>query len=170
MPREEMMHIFQLRTLKAGRRLSTWFPMASMVLVLAGCGGAGGSPFGGLPRYAVKGKVVLADGKPLTSGRVVFISQAPPASAAADIGSDGAFEVKGPSGDGLPAATYKVHIAAVAPAGKASGKPTFASKYLDDEDSGLTADVTSDESKNQFDFKLETMDAAGPTSRSDRKR
>ena len=110
---------------------------------------------------------MLADGKPLTSGHVVFISTAPPASAAADIGSDGAFEFKGPSGDGLPEAKYRVHIRP-APARRHwkrdRGKPAFASKYLDDEDSGLTATVTSDESKNQFEFKLDAKDAAGPTS------
>lgn len=160
------MHIFQLPTRKAKRRLSTWFPAAAVVLVLAGCGGVASSG----PRYAVKGKVVLADGKPLTSGRIVFVSQAPPASGAADIGSDGAFEFKGPSGDGLPEAKYKVHIAGVSPAGKASGKPAFASKYLDEVDSGLSATVTSDESMNQFEFKLEAGDAAGSTSRSGQRR
>ncbi len=160
------MHALKLFTCKDYRRFSTWGLTVAMVLILAGCGGVGAN----LPRYAAKGKVVLADGKPLTSGRVVFISQTPPASAAADIGSDGAFEFKGPSGDGLPEAKYNVHIAAVSPAGKASGKPAFAFKYLDEEDSGLTATVTSDESKNQFEFKLEAMDAAGHTSRSARRK
>ena len=161
------MYTFKIITCKDNRSLSPWSLAIAVVFVVAGCGGVGGSG----PRYAVKGKVVLADGKPLTSGRVVFISQAPPASAAADIGSDGAFELKGPSGDGLPEAKYRVHIAGVAPAEKTSaGKPAFASKYLDDEDSGLTATVTSDESKNQFEFKLESMDAAGSTSRGNRRR
>jgi hypothetical protein len=151
---------------KSCRRFNTWHLTVAMALALAGCGGSG-SPFGGLQRYPVKGKVLLADGKPLTSGRVTFLSDAPPASAAADIGSDGAFEFKSPSGDGLPEAKYRVLIS---PGQVASGKPAFASKYLDDETSELTATVTADESKNQFEFKLETKNAAGPTSRSDRKR
>ena len=142
---------------KSDHRCST----IAVLLVVAGCEGGGGNSAFGLPRYAVKGKVLLADGKPLTSGRVVFISQSPPASAAAEIGSGGAFEFEGASGDGLPEAKYRVHIASVSSAGKASGKPPFASKYLDDEDSGLTATVTSDESKNQFEFKLEAKDATG---------
>lgn len=152
------------------KRLSTWYSTVAALLVIAGCGGEGSNSAFGLPRYAVKGKVVLADGKPLTSGHVVFRSQSPPASASADIGADGAFEVKGPSGDGLPEAKYTVHIALAAPEGsKTAVKPAFAAKYLDDEDSGLTANVTSDESKNQFEFKLETKDATASTSRGNRK-
>ncbi len=165
------MHTFQLPTGEVGRRLSTWFPAVSVVLVLAGCSGDGRS----LQRYAVKGKVLLVDGKPLTAGRVTFMSDAPPASAATDIGSDGAFEFKGPSGDGLPEAKYRVQIAPGLPTGNASGgqvvpaKLAFASKYLDEDTSGLTATVTSDESKNQFEFKLETKNATGPASRGNRR-
>ena len=154
---------------KACRRLSTWHSTVAVVLALAGCGGEG-NPSRPVTRYAVKGKVLLADGKPLTAGRVIFMSDAPPASAAADIGSDGAFEFKGPSGDGLPEAKYRVHIAPGPTAGNASGgqgaavKPAFASKYLDEDTSGLTATVTTDESKNQFEFKLDTKNATGPSS------
>ena len=156
---------------KPRRRSHSWYSTVTMVFVLAGCGGGGSSsPFGGLQRYAAKGKVLLADGRPLTAGRVVFISDAPPASAAADIGSDGSFEFKGPSGDGLPEANYRVHIAAALPGGSAAGgrsvatKPVFASKYLDEDTSGLKATVAADESKNQFEFKLDAMNAAAPTS------
>jgi hypothetical protein len=151
------------------RRFSTWHSTVAVLLVAAGCGGTG-SPFAG-PRYPVKGKVMLVDGKPLTSGRIFFSAIEPPTSQAADIGSDGSFEFKGPSGDGLPAASYKVRISPAAPEGtKTAVKPAFASKYQDEEDSGLTAPVTADESKNQFEFKLETKDAAGPTSRGDRRK
>ena len=146
---------------KLCRRFNTWHSTVALVLALAGCGG---DPFAGLPRYAVKGKVLLDDGKPLTAGRVIFLSNAPPASAAADIGGDGSFEFKGPSGDGLPAATYRVHIAP-GPA----GKPPFASKYLDEETSGLDAPVTSDESKNNFEFKLATKDSKEPAQRGRRR-
>jgi hypothetical protein len=154
---------------KTCRRIRTWQLTVAMMLVAAGCGG-GGSPFAGT-RYPVKGKVTLADGKPLTSGRIFFMSNEPPVSAAADIGSDGAFEFKGPSGDGLPEAKYKVRISPAAIEGtKSAVKLAFASKHLDEDESGLTATVTSDESKNQFEFKLEAMDAAGSTSRSGRRR
>jgi hypothetical protein len=164
-----MMYTFKLSTYKDCRRFSTWNLAVALVLVVTGCGGSNSAA--DLPRYAVKGKVLLADGKPLTSGRLIFLSDSPPASATADIGSDGTFDVKGTSGDGLPEAKYRVRVSPGGPAGtKTAVKPAFASKYLDDEDSGLTATVTSDESKNQFEFKLEAMDAAGYSSRSDRRR
>jgi hypothetical protein len=152
------------------RRFSTWHSIVAVLLVAAGCGGTS-RPFAG-PRYPVKGKVMLEDGKPLTSGRIFFLAIEPPTSAAADIGSDGSFEFKGPPGEGLPAASYKVRISPAAPVGtKTAVKLPFASKYQEEEDSGLTAIVTADESKNQqFEFKLETKNAAGSTSHGDRRR
>ncbi len=155
-----------LRIQQSCRRLKTGHAAVAMVLALAGCGGGeGNDSFLGMQRYPVKGKVVLADGKPLTGGRVIFLSDAPPGSAAADIGSDGSFEFKGASGDGLPVAKYKVHITTPPPAGsRTATKPAFASKYLDEDTSGLSATVTSDESKNQFEFKLDTKNATAPGS------
>jgi hypothetical protein len=151
------------------RRFSTWHSIVAVLLVAAGCGGTS-SPFAGA-RYPVKGKVMLEDGKPLTSGRIFFLAIEPPTSAAADIGSDGSFEFKGPPGDGLPAANYKVRISPAVPVGtKTAVKLPFASKYQDEEDSGLTAPVTADESKNQFEFKLETKNAAGPASHGNRRK
>ncbi len=155
---------------KPCQRFNAWHLTVAAVLALAGCGGEGGGSFGGLHRYPVKGKVLLADGKPLTGGHIVFLSDAPPASASADIGSDGSFEFKGPSGDGLPEAKYKVHLTLGPPAGGVSGgrgaavKLAFASKYLEEDTSGLTATVTTDESKNQFAFKLDATNATGPSS------
>jgi hypothetical protein len=137
-----------------------------MVFVVAGCGGSKSTV--DLPRHAVTGKVLLADGKPLTSGRIIFLSDSPPGSFAADIGRDGTFDAKGTSGDGMPEAKYRVRISPGG-AAKSTVKPAFASKYLDDENSGLTATVTSEASKNQFEFKLEATDAAGSSSR-DRRR
>jgi hypothetical protein len=67
-----------------------------------------------------------------------------------------------------------VHITPGPAAGNASGgktgafKPAFASKYLDEDTSGLTATVTADESKNQFEFKLETKETKGATDRTSR--
>jgi hypothetical protein len=155
---------------KCCRKFSTWHSTVAVMLVAAGCGGGSGSPFAG-PRYPVKGKVMLVDGKPLTAGRIFFAATEPPTSAVADIGSDGTFEFKGPSGDGLPEAKYKVRIAPAAPEGtRTAVKLAFASKYQDEDDSGLTATVTSDASKNQFEFKLETKNAEGPTSNGHRRR
>jgi len=154
---------------KPSRRLNAWHATVAVLLALAGCGGEG-NPLSGLSRYPVKGKVLLADGKPLTSGHIVFLSNAPPASASADIGSDGSFEFKGTSGAGLPEANYKVHLTLGPTSGGvsvgrgAAAKLPFASKYLEEDTSGLTATVTTDESKNQFEFKLDTKNDTGPSS------
>lgn len=65
-PREQMRRTFMSGIQKFCRRLSTWHSTVAMLVVAAGCGGTG-SPFAG-PRYPVKGKVMLVDGKPLTAG------------------------------------------------------------------------------------------------------
>jgi hypothetical protein len=157
-----------LRIQKPCRRLNIWHATVAMALTLSGCmgGGEGNNAFLGMQRYPAKGKVLLADGKPLTAGRVVFLTDTPPGSAATDIGSDGSFEFKGASGEGLPEAKYKVHIAPAPPKTNrpTSTRPAFASKYLDEDTSGLTATVTTDESKNQFEFKLDTKNTTTASS------
>jgi hypothetical protein len=60
--------------------------------------------------HPVKGKVLLPDGKPVTSGRIVFASTKSTLTAPATIEKDGSFTVKGSVGDGLPEGDYKVHI------------------------------------------------------------
>ena len=148
------------------RRFNIWHSTV-VVMLVAGCGG-GTAAHSRVHDIRSKGRYVLADGKPLTAGRMLSSCRLRrPRAAAADIGSDGAFEFKGPSGDGLPAANYKVRIIARGSHGgtETAVKPAFASKYLDEDESGLTATVTTDESKNQFEFKLDTKDAAGSTSR-----
>jgi hypothetical protein len=130
--------------------------MSVVVLVMAGCGESHST----LKLYPVKGKVLLADGKPLTSGRVVFVSAKPSITSVANIDSDGAFAFKAASGDGLPEAEYKIRIEAGAPTatkgsgGKLNSSLPFATEYLDEDYSGLKATVTTDESKNNFELKL----------------
>lgn len=74
-----------------------------VVGVLAGCGGGGGES---RPEGTVSGTVVL-DGQPVTTGRVVLISDALGASAAANLDEDGAFAIDGP----VPAGEYQVFLA-----------------------------------------------------------
>ena len=113
--------------------------------------------------YPVKGKILLPDGKPLTAGKVLFVgiksrtrSEWPLWKAPAND-----FTFKGPSGDSaLPVGEYRVVIepAVNAPAKKSAGKLTlfpFAAKYSDEDGSDLKAVVTTDESQNNFEFKLE---------------
>ena len=128
------------------------------MLVVTGCGESQGTS----KLYPVKGKVLLADGKPLTSGRVAFVSTKPSITAVANIESDGGFAFKAASGDGLPEAEYKVRIEAGTASvtkgagGKLKGSLPFATEYLDEDYSGLKAIVTTDESKNNFELKLGT--------------
>jgi hypothetical protein len=109
--------------------------------------------------HPVKGKVLRADGKPLTSGRIVFVAAETTITSTATIESDGGFQFKGSSGDGLPAGEYRVRIEFGTPASGAKGTKSqadlpFPTKYLDEDTSELTATVTTDESKNNFEFKL----------------
>ena len=101
--------------------------------------------------YPVAGKVLLANGNPLSGGQVYFI----PAndgliSASGPIGSDGTFSLTtGESGEGAPPGDYKVRIEPERPkpaAGKSgqrieSFRPPFPSKYTDEDASELRVTV-----------------------------
>ena len=137
-------------------------PLMTAVLTLA-VGGCESNPLAGAKFYPVKGKVLLADGKPLTSGHVVFVANKSTISSTATIESDGSFVFKGSSGDGLPEGEYKIRIEAGSGtdgkggAGKSKGNLPFANQFLDEDASRLTATVTNDEAKNNFELKLNTM-------------
>ena len=108
-----------------------------------------------------KGKVLLPDGKPLTSGHVVFVATKSTITSTANIESDGGFVFKGATGDGLPEGDVQDKDRRGRRHGwqglwqdpKAS-PPPFANQFLDEDASRLTATVTSDESKNNFELKL----------------
>lgn len=63
-------------------------------------------------KHPVSGKVTLADGKPLTKGRIVLVPQSEGAAAASgEIGPDGAFQLSSvTAGDGAAAGTYRAWI------------------------------------------------------------
>jgi hypothetical protein len=115
----------------------------------AGCGDPDAVP-ASLTTYPVKGKVVLEDGKPLTSGVVVFALPEKGMEFEAPLESDGSFSVKTSYGEGAPEGTYKVRIqpdvskpAEIrARAGRRStANLPFPAKYGDETTSGLTAVV-----------------------------
>ena len=111
---------------------------------LSGCQGTNAEAG---PTAAVSGRVLLADGKPLNTGRVVFVSREgvlPPATG--EIKADGRFTLttRNPD-DGAVPGTYKLRIeppsrAARTPATGARG-PAFPVKYVDEDSSGLTVTV-----------------------------
>lgn len=136
-------------------RLSVSFLFFVIATSLTGCES---NPLSGKTLYPVKGKVLLADGKPLTSGQVIFVG---PITNTATIQSDGGFAFKEGSGAGLPEGEYKVRVEGASASSLAKGSRgaprgtlPFDSAFLDEDTSGLTATVTSDEAKNSFEFKL----------------
>ena len=88
---------------------------------LAGCGKSDSLPV--LQVYDVKGKVLLADGKPLSGGWIYFVPQGGdlPVTPSGVIGADGTFSlVTGGSGEGRRPGDYKVRIEA--PPSETDGK------------------------------------------------
>ncbi len=136
---------------------------ATLVLsvLCAGCGER--DSLSGAPRYPVTGKILLADGKPLTTGSVSFVG---PVSVTAKVESDGSFTFKTPTVDGLPEGEYRVSVDWTAPSIKGKQKAVtfpFAQMYRDEDSSKLKATVTTDASKNNFEWKLEAKDTAAPS-------
>lgn len=128
--------------------------MAWCVFALTGCGD--GKP----PVIPISGKVVYADGKPLTEGMIIFnpIMGSDPAKLIV-IQKDGSFSLVE---DGVPAGDYRISLSpseeAPPPVAEGGGEPkgsTFQvpDQYLDPETSGWTATVA--ESGNQpFTFTI----------------
>jgi hypothetical protein len=128
-------------------------------VIAASAVGCEKNPLASVKLYPVNGKVLLADGKPLSSGHVVFVGSESMISSTANIESDGSFAIKTDSGGGLPEGPYKVRIEGGSGTdGKASGKSKgglpFDKQFLDEDASGLTAGVSNDEAKNNFEFTL----------------
>jgi hypothetical protein len=135
-------------------RIACLWLVAAVGMTVAGCGQGS---FRSGPDYPVKGKVLLADGKPLRSGRVIFVSSETALSYLGPIGDDGGFELKQGDRVGAPAGNYKVRIEINETGlpkgrGKSSNLP-FPAKYRDEDGSKLTATVKA-EPENPFEFKL----------------
>ena len=119
------------------------------VLILAALAGCSDEYGASEPTFAVTGKVVLADGKPLTAGRVTFVAKdglKPPASG--EIAADGRFALttRAPNDGAIPG-DYKVRVEpAAAVAGNAALRGLrFPIKYVDEDSSGLTVTVKATE-------------------------
>jgi hypothetical protein len=129
------------RTSARGLRIGT---TGLLIGLLAGCGNLSPSE---ATVYPVTGKVLLPDGKPLTSGRVEFMPVKGGMPATGDLGPDGSFSLKTGTGlEGAPAGEYKVRLEPTALASKKKGASPlvypFPAKYADeDANTGLTATV-----------------------------
>ena len=114
---------------------------------LAGCQGSSSSA----PTYDVKGKVLLSNGKPLSSGRVTFVSadgSLPEVSG--EIQPDGGFALttRNP-GDGAVPGKYKVRIEPLGRRDPRKPKLSFPAKYVDEDSSGI--EVTVQAEANQLE-------------------
>ena len=120
------------------------------LLSLGGCDNADAPK--SVKTYAVKGKVELGDGKPLTGGKIFFISPTHLEHVSVgEIQPDGTFELEtAGSGKGAPSDSYRVRIdppemtieeAKSKMKKRVKGKPVFPTKYMDEDESGLTAVV-----------------------------
>lgn len=137
------------RSLELSLRGVVLFVLGIIAISLeTGCGDP--NAVGKMDLYPVKGAVLLADGKPLTSGHVVFVSTNQPISVEGVISSDGTFALNsGTSGSGAPAGEYKVRVDVdLTKQPQSKGKPPtrsgplpFPAKYTDEDASGLTASV-----------------------------
>jgi hypothetical protein len=116
--------------------------------MLAGCGG---SSFSTPATYEVKGRVLLASGKPLAAGRVTFVAAdglLPQASG--EIQPDGEFSLTTRvPGDGAVPGKYKVRIEPVEGKSRRPNRPGFPVKYVDEDSSGLVVTVRA--GTNQLD-------------------
>jgi hypothetical protein len=122
--------------------------MAGLAMGFAGCGDS--NTAGALKVYPVKGQVLLPDGKPLTSGQVVLVSNEKATEFMGQVGSDGHFEIKTSYGDGAPEGTYKVRIEFNDPSQAAvKGRPSrrnvanlpFGTKFTDESTSDLNVTI-----------------------------
>ena len=114
-------------------------------IVQSGCGGGRDGPSGTGANQVVKGKVLLASGKPLTRGRVVLTpKQEPMLPLFGDIEPDGSFTLK--AGGFVVGVSHGNFLVSVEPPGYVAGsraKPknlAFPARYLDPEN-GLTATI-----------------------------
>jgi hypothetical protein len=128
------------------------------LLGTARCGGPG--PYTGA-LYPVTGRVLLADGTPLTGGSVQFIPTRGGLPASGKIAADGTFSLKSKSRDGAAPGEYKVRIEPsselLVRKGRTAPKLPFASKYREyDGNTGLTATISAGETQLE-PFRLEVQ-------------
>jgi hypothetical protein len=162
----------KLSTCSAPAIASRWIDLAMMAVWAVGFAGCGDpNAASSIKVYPVKGQVLLPDGKPLSSGRVVLVSTEKAVEFTGEVGSDGRFEIKTGYGDGAPEGTYKVRVEYDDPSqapvkGKHSrrnvSKLPFAPKFTDESTSDLS--VTIKPGENILDpFKLTNVQVTSHT-------
>ncbi|GAC1317163.1 MAG: hypothetical protein NVSMB14_15840 [Isosphaeraceae bacterium] len=123
-------------------------------------------------RYPVSGKVTLADGKPLTDGTVTFLPDNKEGeqlglAATGKLQSDGTFTLDG----GAPQGKYRVKLSRPTTSSSSVSasktatppKPPFSDAYLDEDTSGLVAEVKPADSNSVPPFVLVNKTVALPS-------
>jgi len=121
---------------------------ALCLVILPGFGGCSASDaVSKRTLYPVRGKVLLADGKPLMAGRVAFVNPGQEFTFLyGSIEPDGSFSIRYGEKEGAPEGKYIVRIEPEPPKGLTKGRSKskkqpalpFSKKYMDESTSGLT--------------------------------
>jgi hypothetical protein len=124
-----------------GRRPVYWILpcFIGFAVTMNGCSGYTSSA----PTYEVKGKVLLANGKTLSAGRVTFLAAdglLPQASGEIQPDGDFSLTTRNP-GDGAAPGKYKVRIEPAESKKPGKKRPSFPVKYVDEDSSGLSVTV-----------------------------
>ena len=120
--------------------------VAAAGLMISGLSGCGEPTYSTPTVYPVKGQILLSDGKPLTSGHVVLVSNQG-MEFPGKVGSDGRFSIKCGAGDGAPEGEYKVRIdpepqpVSAGRAQKGAANLPFPAKYASETTSDLKVTV-----------------------------
>src|SRR5271157_4229173 len=120
--------------------------VAAAGLMISGLSGCGGPTYSTATLYPVNGQILLSDGKPLTSGHVVLVSNQG-VEFPGKVGSDGRFSIKSGAGDGAPEGEYRVRIhpepqpVSAGRAQKGAASLPFPAKYADETTSDLKVTV-----------------------------
>jgi hypothetical protein len=121
--------------------------VAAGVLLSSGLFGCTDSPGSISTIYPVKGQILMPDGKPLTSGTVVFVSNRGQ-EFSGKLESDGRFSLKSGLGDGAPDGEYLVRLDAepqsassATRAKKGAAALPFPAKYADETTSDVKVNV-----------------------------
>ena len=120
--------------------------VAAAGLMISGLSGCGEPTYSTPTVYPVKGQILLSDGKPLTSGHVVLVSNQG-MEFPGKVGSDGRFSIKSGAGDGAPEGEYKVRIdpelqpVSAGRAQKGAANLPFPAKYASETTSDLKVTI-----------------------------
>ncbi len=131
------------------RRLAAIVVFGAVFAPMVGCGGS--------DRAHVTGRIMKADGKPMTNGKIMARSNKTGKWASGVTGPEGEYALGvAEAGDGITPGDYYVTIREVFPDSDRPPAPTIPAKYADASASGLVLHVKAGEDAT-FDVKLDPL-------------